>query len=156
VLEAILIQIELAHTFPVSVSEAFAYITDMKNWAEYWPDFVRIQDPENAHWSHPGDKVTIVIRLLARERALNMRLKEFRKDTRITYLSLQQGLPDAQHERYFKAIPAGFEYRLVVAYEPRQGLVGVVDKLLVKRAIARALRKTCDNLDRIFKEQQEQ
>jgi hypothetical protein len=148
-----MIRIEKNHTFPVPVSEAFAYITDMKNWAAYWPDFVRIQDSANVRWGQAGDEVTIVIRLLNRERALNMKLEEFQKDKMVTYLSQQQGLPNARHERHFKAVPGGFEYRLVVAFEPRQGLTGVMDRLLVKRAIARAVNKTIENLDRVFKEQ---
>ena len=34
-----MMRIEVTHTFDASVAEAFAYITDMKNWPEYWPDF---------------------------------------------------------------------------------------------------------------------
>ena len=55
-----MIRIEMKHAFPISVSEAFAYITDMSNWAAYWPDFVRIHDPASAQWGQPGDTVTIV------------------------------------------------------------------------------------------------
>ena len=57
-----MIYVETIHAFPVPVSDAFAYITDIKNWAAYWPDFVRIQDPANAHWGQPGDEVTIVLK----------------------------------------------------------------------------------------------
>ena len=32
--EVLMVRIEVSHTFPVSVAEAFAYITDMKNWPE--------------------------------------------------------------------------------------------------------------------------
>jgi len=147
-----MVRIEVIHTFPVSVAEAFAYITDMKNWPEYWPDFIRIENPSEVRWSNPGDKATIAIKLLNRERALNMELKDFQKDTRVTYLSHQQGLPDARHERHFKTAPAGCEYRLVVEYEPRQGFTGLFDRLLVKRSVERALRKTVHNLDRVFQQ----
>ena len=54
----LMVRIEVSHTFPVSVAEAFAYITDMKNWPEYWPDFIRIENPAAAGWSKPGDKAT--------------------------------------------------------------------------------------------------
>jgi hypothetical protein len=147
-----MIRIERTHTFPVPVSEAFAYITDLNNWADYWPDFVRIHDPTAAQWGQPGDTVAIVLKLLNRERELNMRLEEFQKDKLVTYLSRQRGLPDARHERHFHPTLGGFEYRLVVAYEPRKGLSGVFDRLLLKRAIARALDKTIQNLDRVFKQ----
>jgi len=147
-----MIRIEMKHVFPISVSEAFAYITDMSNWAAYWPDFVRIHDPANAQWGQPGDTVTVVLKLLNRERDLNMRLEKFQKDTLVTYLSRQRGLPDAWHERHFNATPDGFEYRLVVAYEPRKGLSGIFDRIVFKRAVAGALHKTIENLDRVFQQ----
>ena len=147
-----MVHIEVSHTFPVSVAEAFAYITDMKNWPAYWPDFIRIENPDGAGWSNPNDKVTIVIKLLNRERALHMELKEFQPDTRVAYVSHQYGLPDVRHERHFKAVPTGCEYRLVVEYEPRRGFTGLFDRFLVKRSVERAMRKTVQNLDRVFQQ----
>jgi hypothetical protein len=146
------IRIERKHVFPVPVSKAFAYITDISNWPAYWPDFVRIHDPAAAQWSQPGDTVTIVLKLLNRERALNMRLEKFQKDRLVTYLSRQRGLPDAWHERHFQPAPGGFEYRLVVAYEPRKGLSGFFDRIVFRRAVAGALHKTIRNLDRLFEQ----
>jgi polyketide cyclase/dehydrase/lipid transport protein len=147
-----MVHIEVRHTFPVSANEAFAYILDMTNWSEYWPDFVRIANPSEAAWSNPGDKVTVVIKFLNRERALNMELKEFQKNMRVTYISRQDGLPDAYHERHFKTIPVGCEYRLVVEYQPRQGFIGLFDKLLVRGSVERAMRKLVQNLDRVFQQ----
>ncbi len=144
-----MIRVEVKHTFPVPLSEAFSYITDLDNWPEYWPDFVRIHDPDNAQWGQPGDTLTIVMKLLNRERELTMTLEKFQKDALVTYISRQPGLPDTLHERHFKAISDGFEYTLVVAYDPRQGLKGLIDRVFVKRATERALRKTIENLDRI-------
>ena len=73
-------RIEVIHTFHVSVDEAFAYITNMKNWPEYWPGFIRIERAATAGWSDPGDKATVLIKLLNRELALNMELEAVRKD----------------------------------------------------------------------------
>lgn len=145
-----MIRVEEKHTFPVPLSKAFSYITDRDNWPAYWPDFVRIHNPADAQWGQPGDKITIVMRLLNRERELTMTLEKFQKDALVTYISRQPGLPDTFHERHFKAIPGGFEYSLVVAYEPRQGLMGLFDRFFVKRATERALRKTIENLDRVL------
>ena len=145
-----MVRIEVSHTFPVSVAEAFAYITDMNNWPEYWPDFVRIDNPAEARWSTPGDKTTVVIRLLNRERALNMELEQFQKDARVIYISRQQGLPAVRHERHFQAAPNGCEYRLIVEYEPRGGVTGLYDRLLVQRSVERAMHKTVQNLERVF------
>jgi polyketide cyclase/dehydrase/lipid transport protein len=145
-----MVRIEVSHSFPVSVAEAFTYITDIKNWPEYWPDFVRIDNPSTASWSSPGDKATVVINLLNRERALKMELKEFQKNTRVIYLSRQQGLPDVRHERHFKTAPDGCEYLLVVEYKPRRGLTGLFDRFLVKRSVERAMQKTVQNLELVF------
>jgi len=145
------VRIEVIHTFDVSVAEAFAYITDTKNWPEYWPGFVRIETAAAASWSTAGDKTTVVITLLNRERALNMELESFRKDARVTYVSRQRGLPDVRHERHFEAARDGCRYRLIVEYEPRRGFAGLFDKIILRRSAEQALRKTVHNLDRIFK-----
>jgi polyketide cyclase/dehydrase/lipid transport protein len=145
-----MVHIEVSHTFPVSVHEAFAYITDMKNWPEFWPDFVRIDNPAEAKWSQRGDKATVVIKLLNRERALKMELLEFQQDKQVSYISREPRLPDARQERHFKTVPAGCEYRLVVDYEARAGLTGLFDRWLLKGAATRAMRKTVQNLDRVF------
>jgi len=59
---------------------------------EYWPDFIRIDNPA-AGWSNPGDRATVVLKLLNRERALNMELEAFQKDACVTYVSRQRGYP---------------------------------------------------------------
>jgi hypothetical protein len=146
-----MIRVEAVHTFPGSVSEVFGYITSLENWAEYWPGFLHIEDVANARWSQSGDKVTLVFRLLNRDRTLHMELGQFQEDTVVTYRSRQQGLPDAQHERHFRPVPGGVEYRAVVAYEPRKRLRGLYDRLVVKAAVARVLRKTIDSLDKHLK-----
>jgi hypothetical protein len=146
------IRVELVHTYPVSVSEGFAYITDLDNWARYWPGFVRVHNPTRAKWRDPGDTVTLVMRFLAREVELNMTLEEFRKDALVRYTSRHGGLPDARHERHFRADPKGFEYRQVVAFEPREGLAGLLDRVFVKRAVRRALSETVENLDSVFRQ----
>jgi len=151
--ERLMIRVELAHTFPISAGDAFAYITDTKNWKEFFPNFVRLDDPAHAKWDTPGDRVTVVIRLLGREVQVNMTLEQHQKDKRVTYVSRQQGLPDARHERHFKAVPEGFEFCPVVAFAPRRGLAGLFDRLLLKRAITGALRKTIENLESVFKQQ---
>ena len=43
-----------------------------------------------------------------------------------------------------------FDYRLVVEYEPRGGLRGLYDRLLVRRGIERALRQTVRNLEEVL------
>lgn len=148
-----MLRIEVSQTYPVSISQAFTYITDMDKWHEYWPDFIRIENSSVAKWSHQGDKVTTIIKLLNRERVLNMEMNEFQKDARVVYMSSQQGLPDVRHERHFKTVTAGCEYCMVVEYQPRLGFMGLFDRFIVKRSVERALQKTARNLDRIFRQQ---
>ena len=145
------VRIEVIRTFDVSVAEAFAYITDMKNWPEYWPGFIRIEKPTAASWSTPGDTATVVMKLLNRERALDMELEAFRKNAGVTYVSRQRGLPDVRHERHFEAVPNGCTYRLIIEYEPRRGFAGLGDRTLVRASAERALRKTVQNLERLFR-----
>ena len=147
-----MIHVEAAHTFPVPAADAFTYITGIENWKDYWPDFVRVKDLSEARWSQPGDKVTVTVRLLNRERDLQMTLQTYHPDTLVAYLSRQEGLPDAYHERSFRAVPEGFAYSLKVAYVPRPGITGLLDRSLVRGAVMRALNKTIRNLDTVFKQ----
>ncbi len=66
----------------------------------------------------------------------------------VTYTSVQHGLPDARHERHFAGAGDGFDYRLVVEYEPRRGARGILDRLILRRAVAGAMRRTVENLER--------
>jgi hypothetical protein len=91
-----------------------------------------------------------VLRLLGREVELTMTLKEFIPNQLVTYSSVQDGLPDAQHERHFRRVSGGFEYRIVVLYDPRPGLPGLLDRTIVRRAIDRATRETLANLEKLL------
>ena len=75
-----------------------------------------------------------------------MTLRRLDANALVEYVSRQRGLPDARHERHFLRDDGGMRYRLVVEYEPRSGLRGVYDRLLVRRGVERALRETVANL----------
>ena len=139
-------RIEHTHRFATPLPVGFAYITDIANWPAYWPRLVRVEP--GARWSAPGDTARLVIRLLGREVELALTLAQFEPNRLVTYTSVQQGLPDARHERHFAAADDGFEYRLVVEYEPRSGLRALFDKTIVRRAVAGAMRRTVENLSR--------
>lgn len=147
-----MIRVEMARMYPIPLSAGFAYITNMNNWQDDWPGFVRIKDPTGVRWSTAGDTVTLVLKLLHRERELTMKLEEYTPDALVTYLSCQTGLPDAHHERHFFAVQGGFEYRLIVVYVPRPGFVGLVDRTLVRKAVKQAFLNTHQNLDAIFRQ----
>ena len=139
-------RVEAAHRFEVRVEHGFAFITDTANWSRYWPGYVRLED--GSSWGAPGDTARLVTRLLGRERVLTMTLTAFEPNRLVTYTSTQPGLPDASHERHFEPAGQGFVYRLVVEYEPRAGIAGAVDRLLLARGIRRAFHSTFAALER--------
>jgi uncharacterized protein YndB with AHSA1/START domain len=143
-----MIRVEAERRFPVPVEQGFAYITDLRNWPEYWPGLVRVE-PES-RWQEPGDRVRLVLRLLGRAVELNMVLVRLEPNRLVTYESTQRGLPDVRHERHFEPDGEGFRYRIVVEYEPRPGLRGLLDRTLVARAVRRAAGATLDKLEGRF------
>ena len=145
-----MVRVEVTHVFGVEVSEAFSCITDIANWPEYWPGFVRLEDQEGARWSEPGDRLTVVLDVLGQERSMHMELDQFQVNSLVTYRTRQDGLPDARHERHFKAAPGGFEYTMVIAFEPRRGCRGLYDRLVIPLGVKRAMRKTIGNLERLL------
>ena len=142
-------RIEAEHRFAVPLRDGYDYITDLDRWPEYWPGLVRVEP--GSHWREPGDETRIAIRLLGREVPLEMTLRRVEPYRLVEYTSVQPGLPDVRHERHFTETGDGFHYRLVVEYEPRGGPRGVYDRVLVRRAIQRAMRQTIANLEGAFR-----
>jgi hypothetical protein len=139
-------RIEAAHRYDVAVEPGFAFITDTANWSTYWPGFVRLE--EGSRWGTVGDTARLTTRLLRRERELTMTIRTFQPARLVTYTSTQPGLPDARHERHFEPDGEGFVYRLVVEYEPRGGIAGLFDRVLLDRGIRRAFQSTFVALER--------
>jgi hypothetical protein len=142
------VRLERSRGYPVPRDSAFEYITDPRNWPGYWPDLVAVADPDQARWREPGDTIRLRMRLLGRPTELLMTLERIEAPSSVVYRSVQRGLPDAHHERYFEPSHDGFVYRLVVTYTARAGLAGLLDRTVVRRGIDGVLRKTLDNLDR--------
>jgi uncharacterized protein YndB with AHSA1/START domain len=139
-------RVEAAHRYDVPVERGFAFITDTANWSTFWPGYVRLE--EGSSWGAVGDTARLSTRLLGRERELTMTITAFEPNRLVTYTSTQPGLPDAAHERHFERDREGFVYRLVVEYEPRGGLAGVFDRVLLERGIRRAFQSTFHALER--------
>jgi Polyketide cyclase / dehydrase and lipid transport len=140
-----MLRIEREHRFECSIDTGFAYITDIANWPHYWPGFVRVES--GARWAAPGDEAVVVVRLLGREVELRMTMRDIAENQFVEYESSQRGLPDAHHERHFVPDEDGMRYRALVEYEPRAGLHGLYDRVIVRRGIERALRETITNLE---------
>ena len=139
-------RVQAARRFDVPVERGFAFITDTANWPKFWPGFVRLE--EGSSWGAAGDTARLVTRLLGRERLLTMNITTFEANRLVTYTSTQPGLPDAWHERHFERDGDGFVYRLVVEYEPRGGIAGLFDRLLLAGGVRRAFRQTFSALER--------
>jgi hypothetical protein len=143
-----MIRIEHERVFGTRIEHGFATITDVGNWPDYWPGLIRVEP--GSRWREPGDQAWLTLRLLGREVRLAMTLGDFVPDRLVTYKSVQAGLPDADHERHFRRVDDGFSYRIVVAYEPRSGPLGLLDRTVVRRGIDRAVRQTMLNLERLL------
>jgi uncharacterized protein YndB with AHSA1/START domain len=139
-------RVESSHRYDVPVEHGFAFITDTANWSRFWPGYVRLEP--GSSWGRSGDTAVLVTRLLGRERELTMTITEFEPNRLVTYTSTQRGLPDARHERHFEPDGDGFRYRLVVEYEPRGGVSGILDRTLLPRGITRAFAATFAALER--------
>ncbi len=139
-------RVEAARRFDVPVECGFAFITDTANWSRFWPGYVRLE--EGSRWGASGDSARLVIRLFGRERELAMTIRAFEPNRLVTYTSRQPGLPDAYHERHFEPDGQAFVYRLVIEYEPRAGIGGVFDGVLLPRGIRRAFERTFAALGR--------
>ncbi|MGH3041127.1 MAG: SRPBCC family protein [Gaiellaceae bacterium] len=133
-------RVEAARRFDVPVERGFAFITDTANWSKFWPGYVRLE--QGSSWGASGDTARLVTRLFGRERELTMTIRAFEPNRLVTYTSAQPGLPDAYHERRFEPKGHEFVYRLVVEYEPRGGIAGVFDRVLLRRGIRRAFERT--------------
>jgi hypothetical protein len=138
-------RVEAAHRYDVPVDRGFAFVTNTANWSKFWPGYVRLA--KGSRWGASGDTARLVTRLFGRERELTMTITAFEPNRLVTYSSTQPGLPDAYHERHFEPDGDGFLYRLVVEYEPRGGIAGVFDRVLLRRGIRRAFERTFDALE---------
>lgn len=143
-----MVRLEESRVFPVEREAGFDYVTAPANWPEFWPDIVDVPDLEQTRWREPGDTARLRMRLAGRTTELHMTLDELQRPALVRYHSTQQGVPDAAHERHFEPAAGGFDYRLVVTFEPRSGLAGLFDRTVVRYAASRALRRTLDNLER--------
>jgi hypothetical protein len=145
-------RVEEWRELPVPLRQGFDYITNVANWTAYWPSLVDIPDRERISWSKPGDEATVVVRVRGEPVAMDMKLEEFRPYDRVVYRSEQPGLPDFHHERHWRGGNGSFEYGLVIEFQPRRRLSGLIDRIFVSRIVKRSLVETMDNLERIFRE----
>jgi uncharacterized protein YndB with AHSA1/START domain len=137
-------RLEAERHFDVPVRDGFDYVTDQRNWPDYWPGFVRIEP--GSRWSGPGDVTRIVVRLLGRTVPLEMTLRRFEPPRYVEYTTAQPGMPDARHERVFADAGGGLRFRIAIEFEPR----GFFDRFITRRAVLRAMRRTLANLDAAF------
>lgn len=139
-------RVERVRRYDVPVERGFRFVTDPANWSRFWPGYVSLEEP--TQWGAPGDTARVTTRLARRERTLTMTITAFEPNRLVTYTSTQPGLPDARHERRFEPDDRGFGYRLVVEYEPRSGIAGVFDRIVLAGAIRRTFERTLQALAR--------
>ena len=120
-------------------------VTDIDNWPSYRPALVRVEP--GSTWTAPGDRARLTMQFLGREVMFELTLREFVRSRFVAYENVQNGPPDARHERHFEAAEDGFLSRIVVEYDPRAGLAGLLDRTVVGRGTTRAVRQTLVNLE---------
>lgn len=141
------IEVSETGTFPVSPEQAFDYITDRGNWPGYIPGCESVREGPDAPWE-PGGSLHVRMSLAGARPELELRLEEFKRGERVRYRTPASGLlPEARHQRLFEPDPAGMRFTIAVAYEPRPGPRGVLDRTLVRGAVRRTARKTLRNLN---------
>src|SRR2546421_10942506 len=145
---AVVQRIQASRHFRVSAERASGFITDMRNWSTFFPGFVAL-DPES-RWTAVGDVASLTTELFGRKRHMQLTLDRIEPNRAFSYTSRQEGLPDAHHERTFSADSGGFTFHLSVTYEPRPGLPGIADRILLRSAVRRLLYRTLDALDVSF------
>ena len=143
------IRIAVEQHLPVCVRDGFDYITDPVNWREYWPRLVRVDSA--TRWREPGDRASVVQRILGREIELDITLVRIEPHRLVEYTSRQRGLPAARHWPCFDQTGDELAYRITVEYSPRPGWRSPLDRFLVRRAVKRALRETLADLERRFR-----
>ena len=140
--------VEAERRFPVALHDGYDYITDPANWPEFWPRFVAL-DP-GSRWRDPGDRAGVTLELLGRDVALAMTLLRVEPYRLVEYRSEQRGFPALVHRRRFDAVDGALRFGIAVEYAPRRGWRGGADRLVLRRAVARAVRETLANLDARF------
>jgi uncharacterized protein YndB with AHSA1/START domain len=144
------VRIQVERRLPVTIHDGFDYITEPINWPDYWPRLVRITSAKR--WREPGDRASLVVRMLRREVELEMTLVRIEPYRLVEYTSEQRGLPAARHWRHFDDGDGELTFRTVVEFQPRPGWRSFFDRLLVRAAVERALRETLANLEQRFRE----
>ncbi len=144
------VRVAVSRWFAFPLRQGFDYISDIDCWPDYWPNLVRVAP--NSRWAQVGDRAAVTLKLLGRATELEMTLSRIEPYQLVEYTSVQRGLPAAWHERHFAENRAGFDYRIEVEFEPRNGPRAALDRLIVRRAVERAARRTVDNLERRFAE----
>jgi hypothetical protein len=144
-------RVEASRSFPISVKDAFDYITYLPNWRNFWQGYVGIDGgEENASWRNPGDELTLRLKNYGKDVEMRMHLDEFVPYERIRYRSEQKGLPDFRHERYFRDTNGTLTATNAVGWDPRGGAKGLVDRFVLPMLIKRKMVKTLADLDEIF------
>ena len=141
-------RVELSRHLNVPAERAYEFITDMRNWRSFFPGFIAL-DP-TSRCGTAGDVARLTSKLMGRERRVEITFERFETNTSFAYSSRQDGLPVAHHERKFTPDRDGCMFDLAVAYEPRSGLQGLLDRVVLRAAVRRLLQRTVDALELVL------
>jgi hypothetical protein len=138
--------LHLPHMFPYQRGRRFRSTNEHRELAGV---LARLRPPGGGlALGASGDRARLVTRLLGRERELRDDRQSVRAQQARDVRQHATRPADADHERYFEPDGDGFVYRLVVEYEPRGGIAGLFDRLLLARGIRSAFERTFMALER--------
>lgn len=140
--------IRFTGNFPWDRSRVFAYLFDPTHWPEFIPGFTDVTGTDG--WGAPGGTCRGTVTILGRPKAVRFELLDVTPDERFRYVSRQDGLPDAEHLRVLSDQGEGTRLEGTVRSEDRGGIAGLLDRLVVRRAVQRKMDQAMRNAESLM------
>ena len=136
------VQIRYGALLPVPRSEAFAFVSDPRNWPAF---IVGLRSAgRDDDWAGVGGHGHMTTRFLGRTVESTMEVTVWDPPREFRYVSRQHGAPDLDNRRVFEPIPGGTRLRGTTEVVPRQGMAHAIDRaqlLVLRRLYAEAMKR---------------
>lgn len=138
------LRIEYGAELPVPPAQAFAFVSDPRNWPRFIASLVTAAGGDD--WGRVGGHGQMTTRFLGRTVESTMELTTWDPPREFRYLSRQPGAPDLDNRRTFEPTPNRNGTRLsgTTLVVPRSGVAGLADRaqvLALRRLYAGAMRR---------------
>jgi glyoxylase-like metal-dependent hydrolase (beta-lactamase superfamily II) len=136
------LRIEYGADLPTPPAEAFAFVSDPRNWPAFISSLVSAAGDDD--WGRVGGHGRMTTRFLGRTIESTMELTTWDPPREFRYRSRQPGAPDLDNRRTFEPIPTGTRLRGTTVVVPRPGAAGLADRaqvLALRRLYAGAMKR---------------